>query len=215
MNLESPAHFVFVDFENINNVDLAGIGGKSARIALLIGQTSKRPDWSLTQQIHRHASQVELVEAGVSGRNALDLVLAYRLGHTASQHPGAAFHIVSKDKDFDPLISHLRNQGVNVVRHDAFAALPFLTSAIRPTKVMPSTTKTTGTAAKPDERLEKLIDRLQNKPKARPVRRKTLLSHINAFFGHKLSPSELDDIVDQLITRRVIAMNEKDRVEYF
>jgi hypothetical protein len=207
MPAEPVTHFVFVDFENVNNIDLASLGGKPARVFLLIGETPKRPDWSLTQQIHRHASQVVLVEAGVSGRNALDLVLAYQLGQAAKEHPEAQFHIVSRDKDFDPLVTHLRSNGIKVSRHDAFAALPFVAKPSR-------TSQEAGPGSASDERLAKLIDRLKNKPKARPVRRKTLLSHINAFFGNQLSAAELEDIVAALIARKIIAIDAKDRVSY-
>lgn len=193
-------HLVFVDFENVPTVDLALISELPVHVTLLIGEKQKRLDLALVRQIHRHASRVTLIEVGASGRNALDLVLACHLGQAAVHHPGAAFHIVSKDKDFNPLVAHLRAADVNVTRHESFAALPFLHPAPK--------------IAAPDDRLAKLIDRLSHKTTARPVRRKTLLSHIQAFYANRLSPAELDGIVAALQQRGIIAFDEKERVSY-
>lgn len=197
---DGPAHHIFVDFENVPTVDLALIADHNAHVTLLIGDKQKRLDLPLVRQIHRHASRVTLIEVGGSGRNALDLVLACHLGQAVVNRPGAVFHIVSKDKDFNPLVAHLRAADVDVTRHDAFAALPFL--------------QRNAPRAAPDDRLGRLIDRLSHKTIARPVRRKTLLSHIQAFYANRLSPDELEAVVAALEERGVIAFDEKGRVNY-
>src|SRR3954468_21509405 len=118
---------VFVDFENVHTVDLTLIGDKQAEVTLLIGEKQRRLELALVRQIHEHAAKVTLIEVGAAGRNALDLVLAWHLGKTAERYPDDPYFVVSKDKDFDPLIPHLRTLGLRVERIDAFAALPFLT----------------------------------------------------------------------------------------
>src|SRR4051812_27262518 len=78
-----PMNHVFVDFENVPSVDLSLIRGRPVDVTLLIGEKQRRLDLDLVRQIHEHATQVSLVEVGASGRNALDLVLAWHLGHAA------------------------------------------------------------------------------------------------------------------------------------
>jgi hypothetical protein len=197
---EPPTHSVFVDFENVPTVDLALIADQPVHVTLLIGEKQKRLDLALVRQIHRHASRVTLIEVGGSGRNALDLVLACHLGKAVVTHPRGIFHIISKDKDFNPLIAHLRADEVNVARHDAFAALPFLRAA-------PETVE-------PDERLAKLIDRLRHKTASRPVRRKTLLSHIHAFYANRLSQEEVEAVIATLQQQGIITIDDKGRVSY-
>jgi hypothetical protein len=244
---------VFVDFENVPSVDLTLIRGRPADVTLLIGEKQRRLDLDLVRQIHEHATQVSLVEVGASGRNALDLVLAWHLGHAAEQCPKDTFFVVSKDKDFDPLIKHLRARGLEVARVDAFSALPFFaapergprTNAPRRRAATPAPTErarslhpiTTPAAATPpspakrrspernevdaasapqtgDPRLVKLIDRLRHKTKARPVRRKTLLSHINGFYANRLTAPELERVMTELQARDVISLDSHDRVTY-
>ena len=117
------AHFVFVDFENVPDVDLGLVEGKPVHVTLLIGKNQKKLDLTLVRQIHRLASQVELVEVGATGRNALDLTLAFYLGQSVHQRSSAQFHIVSKDQDFDPMIGHLVGRTVKVARCEAFHLL--------------------------------------------------------------------------------------------
>lgn len=200
MATDGPAHYVFVDFENVPTVDLGLIGDKPVEVTLLIGEKQKRLDLALVRQIHRYASKVALIEVGATGRNALDLVLACHLGTAVAQHPEGRFYIISKDKDFNPLIAHLRAGGTQVSRHDAFPALPFL--AGEPKQVGP------------DERLAKLVDILMNKARARPVRRKTLLSHISAFYANRLSPAEVEAVIATLVERGIIAIDARGRVSY-
>ncbi|MDO8540530.1 MAG: PIN domain-containing protein [Opitutaceae bacterium] len=200
MAIDGVIHHVFVDLENVPTVDLGLISDKPVHVTLVIGEKQKRLDLRLVRQIHQHAAKVTLIEVGASGHNALDLVLACHLGQTVVQHPGGQFLIVSKDKDFNPLVAHLRTDGMDVTRHEAFAALPFFNPVAK--------------AVGSDERLEKLIDGLRHRTTARPVRRKTLLSHINAYFAKQLSPADLEAIVDTLEERQVIAIDANDKVSY-
>ena len=215
---------VFVDFENVPSVDLAPIADKPVHVTLLIGQKQRRLELDLVRQIHEHAAKVALIEVGASGRNALDLVLAWHLGGAAERQPGDRFFVVSRDKDFDPLVRHLRSRGLDVQRVDAFAALPML-AARSSTGKSPTPRRASPAASAPsspaiitpppaDDRLSKLIDRLLHKPNARPVRRKTLLSHINGFYGNQLSAPDLEAVVTTLCQRGLVRVDARGRVEY-
>jgi len=217
---------VFVDFENVPSVDLALVGDEPVSVTLLIGEKQKRLDLALVRQIHAHAAKVTLIEVGASGRNALDLVLAWHLGKIAERHPGDRFFVVSKDKDFDPLIAHLRLLGLEVGRVESFSVLPFLASAAsKPKSPAPQRKPTVSKSERPappagaaktppDERLAKLTERLKNHPKARPVRRKTLLSFINGFYGKTLIEPELEAIASSLQQQGIIAIDSGGRVSY-
>jgi hypothetical protein len=216
---------VFVDFENVPSVDLSLIGDHPVEVTLLLGEKQRRLDLKLVQQIHKHATKVTLIEVGSSGHNALDLVLAWHLGKVAERHPDDPFFVVSKDKDFDPLLRHLRAIGLNAARVDAFAALPFIAPptaarkistprAIAPAENEKTRATTEASPSDDDDRLAKLIDRLQHKTKARPVRRKTLLSHINGFYGNQLTEPELATIAETLQQRGVITIDPQGRIDY-
>jgi hypothetical protein len=175
------------------------------------------------QQIRRLAAQVDLVEVGASGRNALDLTLAYYLGQAVLQNPNARFCIVSRDKDFEPMIAHLSGQGIKVVRCDSFAALPFLpkprasTSVKAAVPIKPNAPVKAGASVKADaldDRFERLVARLQNSSAPRPKKKSSLLARINSDFGNKLTASEQNEKADELIRRGVLTLDAKGKIAY-
>jgi hypothetical protein len=211
MPISAITHFVFVDFENVPEVDLGLVEGKAVHVTLLIGKNQKKLDLALVQQIHRLATQIALVEVGASGHNALDLTLAYYLGQAVQRAPGAQFCIVSKDKDFEPMIAHLRSAHVQVFRHDKFSALPFLP---QPRSGTPPKGTSPAKSAAPVDKFAKLLARLQNNSAPRPKKRAGLLAHINTVYGNKLSDAEQTALVEDLIKRGVLKIDAKDKVSY-
>jgi hypothetical protein len=214
-------HFVFVDFENVPKVDLGLIDGKPVHVTLLIGKNQGKVDFALVDQIHRLAAQVKLVKIGASGHNALDLTVAFYLGRAVEKTPAAQFHIVSKDKDFEPMITHASGEGIRVVRCDSFETLPFLPKPKKatPVKAAPKPNahaKATvpSPATEADDRLERLVTRLQDNAAPRPKKRSSLLARINTDFGNKLTRGEQEQMLAQLVHRRVLTIGDKEQVHY-
>lgn len=201
MTPDTFTHFVFVDFENVSDIDLALVEGKPVHVTLLIGKNQKKIDMPLVRQIHRLATQVELVEVGASGHNALDLTLAFYLGQSVQQSPSAEFHIVSKDQDFEPMIGHLTNRGTKVDRHGAFHLLPFLP---RPKPIAPTKgdafPKAMQAAKKPAENKDaKVLARLKDSTRGnRPSTEKALHAHIKTALGKESSPTKVEEVVTKL-----------------
>ena len=176
------------------------IAGKPVRVILVLGERHKSLPLSLAKQLHKFAAQMELVETGRSGKNALDLVLVLCLGEARNADPQGCFHIVSRDKDFDVVIEYLRNNGVLAARHEAFNQIEFL---------VPKAVATPKT-----DRVNLLRDRFKAAQVARPKKRKTLESHIQAQFGKALSSSELEETISGLIAAKIISFTAKDEVVY-
>lgn len=221
--METPSHFVFVDFENVPELDLGLLEGKPVRVTLLIGKSQAKLDFDLVEQIHRMASQVELVKLEVSGRNALDLTLSYYLGQAVLRNGDAQYFIISKDKDFDPLISHVQGKGHKVKRCEGISDLPFLA---KPRKAsapkMPAQAKSLAeappgpqmNAAEADERFANLVSRLQNNLAPRPKKKSSLLAHIKTAFGGKIEDAEVGRRLEDLLGKRILFIDTKDRVTY-
>jgi hypothetical protein len=217
MTTESITHFIFVDFENVPEIDLSLISRQAVRVTLMLGKNQKKLTVALVKEIQRLGDGLQLVEVGASGHNALDLTLAYYLGRTAQQMPQGQYFIVSKDKDFDPLVTHLKAAGIRVSRHDNFAALPFLPQpkAVTPPKKAAAPQPAVPTkAAVLEDRLEKLIKRLKNNSAPRPKTKKSLLARIGTDFGNKLDEAGLIQILDDLVRREVLVIGDKDKISY-
>lgn len=213
----SFSHYVFVDFENVPKVDLSLIKGRAAYVTLLIGKKQTKLETGLSLQLNQFAGQVNPVQVEASGRNALDMILAGYLGRAVQKYPGAEFHVVSRDKDFTPLIEHLQNQGIRVSRHDAFASLPFLAPAGKspaklPFAVQPATAikpKAPAPAKPAADKLPKFIAHLRNSP---PANRTKLEHMITAYFKPSLPAGGMKGVITELVKRKAIAIDGAGKV---
>lgn len=190
--------YIFVDYENVHEVDLDLVAGKAVVVELVLGENHNKLSLELVERLLKYAAQVKLIKAGKSGRNALDFVLAYRVGVASVADPKGFFHIVSRDAGFDALILHLRRQHLFARRDETFA----------------KAFEVEAPSVAPADRTKVIIERLKKNKTNRPKRKKTLVSHINSYFGNKLADSELEAIVEALTKERIIQVGEKGEVLY-
>ncbi|HEY4299958.1 MAG TPA: PIN domain-containing protein [Candidatus Didemnitutus sp.] len=199
-------HFVFVDFENIPQVDLEKIRGQPVHATLLLGSQQKKVDADLFAKAVTLPDQVEVVQTKVGGPNALDLVLAARLGRAIERQPKGAFFIVSKDKDFDPLIAHLAADGINIVRLKSMAALP----VHRPKLKARSTQQDIV-----DESYRELATLLGDPVSpGKPGTRKALLAGIKSMLGAGASPDAANRILQRLRADGVVTFDANANATY-
>lgn len=79
-NVSSPMNHVFVDFENVHQVDLAVIGAKAVTLTILVGAKQTKLDADLVIKLIEHAASVQLIRLTASDKNAVDFALSYYLG---------------------------------------------------------------------------------------------------------------------------------------
>ena len=192
---------VFVDYENVHEVDPALIGAKSVSLTLLLGARQTKLDASLVEKLMEHAASVQLVRLTTSGKNALDFTLAYYVGRAVMADPTGHFHIVSKDTGFQPLIEHLRSRHIRADRHDNFTPLTTPAAAKPP-------------SAPPEDLLTRASEHLRKLVTNRPKRKKTLVSHLRSRFDKTATDAAMLDLVARLCKTGQLTIGEKDAVTY-
>jgi hypothetical protein len=203
-----PLNHVFVDFENVQQIDVSVIGTKSVNFTLLLGAKQTKMDAGLVEKLMVHAASVQLVRLASSGKNALDFTLAYYVGRTVSADPAAYIHIVSKDTGFDPLVEHLRSRHIHAHRHDSFATLTFS-----------GTAKATNVASKAElagqeEPLNRVREQLRKNVANRPKKKKTLLSHLKSHLGKDATDAGAAGMLEKLQKAGDLHIDDKDTVTY-
>lgn len=191
---------IFVDYENVQSIDLASVGERDVRVTVLLGKSQTKLPVGLVQQMLRQPARMRLIEMQHAGRNALDFALSFYLGQAVAADSGGTFRIVSRDKGFDALVKHLRNQNIAVERSDAFS-LPDADATIAPRSAA-------------NDRVELVLAKFAKHSGDRPKRKRTLHSHINSWFQKKLEPAEVDAIVRELQRRDVIQIDARGVVTY-
>lgn len=190
----SRTNYIFIDFENVQETDLDRISDKPVKVMVVLGERHKNLPVTFVKKLLKYAGQVQLVETGRGGKNALDLVLSHYIGDAKKTDPHGYFHILSRDKDFDALIGHLKDNGVHAARHAAFNEIPVLMNNA--------------------ERVESVIQRFKSKQFTRATKKDRLESQIQALFGKCLSQAELNNTVNALITRKAFQITSEGRVVY-
>ncbi|HEX7052547.1 MAG TPA: PIN domain-containing protein [Burkholderiales bacterium] len=182
--------FVLIDFENVQPADLAALEAPHFRVILFAGASQASVPFELAQALQAMGERGQYLKVSGNGRNALDFHIAFYIGRLAAAHPKASFHIVSRDKGFDPLIQHLATLGIVASRVTELAAIA------RP-----------GAAGSGEERLARVLANLQSLNGGRPRTVKTLSNTIASVFQKQLAESEVAAILRALQDKGHVVVN--------
>lgn len=193
-------NYIFIDFENVQKVDLKLIVNKPRVQVILVHGTQQKLSLDLVPQIIKLGAQVQFVKVEGSGKNALDFVLAYQLGNRAKEDKEGYFHIVSRDTGFDALIKHLKAEGIFARRVEGFEDIPALKDYV----------------SAPVEELASIArDRIIKTAEAqRPKRAKTLLSMVRSLFRKELPEERVQAVCDKLLKKKVSQYQPGEQIGY-
>lgn len=108
--------------------------------------------------------------------------------------PHGYFHILSRDKDFDALIEHLKANNAHAARRASFSEIPVLMNKA--------------------ERVKWIAGKFTKNLSTRPKKKAKLESQIQVQFGRALSLGELEETIQGLIAGKVIELTAKGEVVY-
>ena len=220
-NVSPPVNHIFVDYENVRDIDPSIIGSKSVHITLLLGAQKTKLDATIVEKLMQNAATVKLIRLQASGKNALDFTLAYYLGRAVLADPCGYFHIVSKDKGYDPLVEHLRSKHIHVRRHDDYSALTFSAAAqspvntspvIAPASKPPAKSRTTLTSL---ETLEaQMLEHLRKSTTKRPGTKTKLVSFVRTHLGKRLKEGDATNLVEMMGQAGHLVTDDKGKITY-
>jgi len=182
-------NFVLVDLENVQPRNIARLYGGPFKIMVFVGAKQGKIPLEMARALQAFGPDVEYIQMDGNGPNALDFHIAYYVGRLAAGYPDAYFHIISKDTGFDPLIKHLKGQGISCRRSAAVTDMPMIKVA---------------NAESFPERVDALLANLIKRKAAKPRTVETLRNTIKTCFANKLSDHEIQALLDQLVQRGVI-----------
>lgn len=188
--------YVLIDYENVQPKSMKSLDRGQYNVIVFVGSDQTKVTYELASVLQRMGDRADYIRISGNGSNALDFHIAYYIGMLSAKEPGAYFHIVSKDKGFDPLIEHLKSKHVRVVRSKS---VPDLTLA-KAEESKPKTDKAAAVAA-----------HLERIPKPRTLKR--LGSTINALFQKTLADEDIERVISELARRGVITLDQ-NKVTY-
>lgn len=184
-------NFVLIDYESVQPKLLSSLNQEHFRIFVFLGEHQTKIPLGLVEAMQTLGDRAKYIKINGVGLNALDFHIAFYIGQIVKETPDSYFHIISKDKGFDPLIKHLKSLKILCARSEKLENMP-LFKALNSNSI--------------DERLGAIIDNLKQRGTSKPRKEKTLLSTINSLFQKKLTESELIEIMENLKTKRIISV---------
>lgn len=189
------SNYVLIDYENVHPKNLELLVEHPFKVFVFVGQNQAKIPFDLADSMQLLGKSAKYIKIAGSGQNALDFHIAYYVGELAAAEPDAQFHIISKDKGFDPLIRHLKERKIRVRREKDLGEIPLLQL---PTK------------ASLDEKIAAIIKNLGGRGQSRPRKVRTLQNTINSLFTKKLDQDELNELISEMKKRKLIVVNQNN-----
>ncbi len=204
-------NYIFIDYDHQRNIDVPLLKASNARLIVILGQNAPKMPTPLVLLKEARPEQVNFIQMEGSGPNALDSVLAFEVGQRAAADPKGFFHIVSKDKGFDALVTHLKGKKIFSARHDAFTDIKFLTESFPkvPSLPPPPSKKDTATASPVDC----ITKALAKSAKNRPARESKLRTYIGNRIK-EIAPSEVDQTITALKKTKILTIDQSGKITY-
>jgi hypothetical protein len=222
------ANYVLIDFENIQPNNLEILKSLQFKLLIFVGSNQKKISFEMVEIIQSFGSNAEYIKIDGNGQNALDFHIAFYIGKMSSLEKDPYFHIISKDTGFDPLIRHLKLKKIKVQRVKDVSEIPIIKNMTTKTisenlikkEIIPKIAENKITPIKKaisknsntDENINKIIKYLVQKV-GKPSTKKTLVNSINDLFQKKLTEKEIENLLDEIIKREYISM-DNTKVNY-
>jgi PIN domain len=187
-------NFVLIDSENVKPEYIEKLKPEHFRVIVFVGANHKRLEFPVVKAIQSLGSNASYVQVTRHGPNALDFHIAYYIGKLSAANPDAYFHIISKDKGFDPLLTHLKDQKVFCCRSESVLEIPLVKSTDK---------------LSPKQRAADFYEKRIASAKSRPATVTTLQNAILLHFHKLISEKEVAEVQEALTTDGRVLVNGK------
>jgi hypothetical protein len=190
---------ILVDWENVQPELLPALNLEGTLVLVFIGPHHHKLPFPLVQAVQKLGERAQYVQVSKQGNDALDMHIAFYIGKLAAELTDAYFHIIAKDRDYDPLVAHLKSLKIGAAKWPDLASIPVLRRAAA------TTLKDQIEATK-----DWLVERKANRPKTL----KTLINSLKtSAFAGRLDDDEIGQLLDALKAQQIIAV-QGQKIEY-
>lgn len=206
---------LFLDLENVQPTaaELEQVRGLQYRLWIMHGPHQHKFMAEQVAAWQPLGKQVRFVQSVKSGKNALDLHIAYCMGEAREcdlrEKVQGRYLIVSRDKDFDALFGYLTIRGIVAGRADTLLQAlkqPGIRANEPKERPPPRHVSVSANAGR-------LLGDLRDHPKTQPTTEKRLRNYVASFLALEVSTPEVGRVVSEL--KRVNAVKvEGTRIQY-
>lgn len=187
---------ILVDWENVQPELLPALNLEGTRILVFIGPHQNKLPFAVVQAVQKLGERAQYVQVSKQGNDALDMHIAFYMGRLAVELSDVYFHVIAKDRDYDPLIAHLKALKVGAAKWPDLASIPILKRASAKTL---------------KEQIEATKDWLMERKANRPKTLKSLTNSLKtSAFAGRLDDEEISDLLDGLKEKNIVAVQGQE-----
>ena len=190
---------VLIDLESVQPETLAPLLEEHFEVLLFVGANQTRVNVELAAAMQKLGARGKYIRMMGNGPNALDFHIAYYIGRFAVEDPQAFFHIISRDKGFDPLIAHLKTNKILAGRWESVGEIPIVKNA---------------NLKSPRERAEAYVARLRAPKASRPRTEQALSKALNKHFHNALDDHEVRSVIQAIQASGFLSVSNDGKVIY-
>jgi hypothetical protein len=191
-------NYVLIDFENIQPADVAELDKEHFKVIVFVGRHQPKIPFDLVAALQKMGERARYVKIAGDGKNALDFHISFYIGQIAAKDSDAFFHVVSKDKGFQPLVEHLKTLNIFCARSEEVHEIPLVRS---------------GRLRTPEQRAAHFIEKLEKPGATRARTLKTLRNAIGTLFQNQVPDNEVEAVIAALQSAGVLSIAD-NRVVY-
>ena len=201
-------NYVLIDYENVQPKNLELLSADHFEVFVFIGAKQSKISVDLATTLQSFGQKGHYIKVTGIGSDALDFHIAYYIGELGAKYvgeskskkdgnvdaevAGAWFHIISKDKGFDPLIDYLKTRGLNVARRELITDIPLFRISNK---------------ASSQEKVDAVVTNLTGRGHSKPRKEKTLRNTINSIFKEPLPEAQLTKLIAHLQAKKYIKIS--------
>ncbi|MES3007028.1 MAG: PIN domain-containing protein [Pseudomonadota bacterium] len=185
---------ILIDFESVRPASIEILSAEHFYVYVFVGANQNKVPFEIVESIHRMGARADYIKITGNGPNALDFHIAYYIGRFSADESPPFFHIISKDKGFDPLIQHLKSKKIYVARSESIEEISIVRNAL-----IRSAT----------ERAALYIAKLNEPKVTRPRTEITLSRSIKAHFRDSIEESEIPIIIAAIQKSGFMSISDK------
>jgi len=177
-------NIVLIDSENVLPDSMGKLTDDHFQAIIFLSAHQRKIDVEIVKSVQELGQGGQYIQIAGNGPNALDFHIAFYIGKYSKEYPNAYFHIISKDKGFDPLIKHLKEQKIFCARWPSVSEIPLVKASDK---------------VPPGNRAEEYYEKKLVGEKGRPASEKTLFTSINSHFLKRLPEDEVRKVIESLV----------------
>jgi len=190
---------ILVDWENVQPELLPALNLEGTKVLVFVGPHQTKLPFAVVEAVQMLGERAKYIKVSKQGNDALDMHIAFYMGRLAVELPDVYFHVIAKDRDYDPLLAHLKTLKIGAAKWPDLASIPVLKRAAA--KTLPEQIAATK---------EWLLERKSNRPKTLKALTNSLKT--SAFAG-RLGDEEIAELVESLKEKQVISV-QGQKIEY-